>query len=393
MDQITGVRRRLEFVVKISKFCNLRCRYCYELHDLDKRERMSLEDIRRLSLAAAEHAGLHGHELVHFIWHGGEPLLIKPAYYRQIADIQRSVFAGVCAVRNTIQTNLTLLPEGFLDLVEEGFFEGVGVSFDPYGSDRVDVRGRRRDEAVIGNLQTLIDRGVPCGAITVLSRGTREAAAATFRVFDALRIPHRFLPYYMSADGEQLASQALTFDEIRQAYFEIVDAWFESNNATAVDPIEEYLRYATDYLRGDRNPVFVPNTDEFVFIVDVDGGLWGVNGAYDPEEKYGDIFADTLAQVLGSANRARLVEQVEARMARTCHVCPYFGSCPGKYVAHATAEERRLLDQHGCLVRETVSHILARLRETGLDRDVAAGPSADNQSAGPVSAGLELARF
>ena len=377
MDQITGVRKRLEFVVKVSKFCNLRCRYCYELHDLGKRERMSLEDIERMSSTVAVHARLEGYELVHFIWHGGEPFLIKPAFYREIAAIQRSVFSGICKVRNTIQTNLTLLPEGFLDLVEEGFFEGVGVSFDPYGSDRVDVRGRRRDEDVIRNLQTLIDRAVPCGAITVLSRGTRDAAVSTFRVFDELRIPHRFLPYYMSADDEQRASQALTFDEIRQAYTEIVDAWLDSKNATTVDPIEEFLRYAIDYLRGDLNPVFDPHTDEFVFIVDVDGGLWGVNGAYDPEEKYGNIFVDSLAQALRSARRSRLVEQIEARMARTCGVCPYHGFCPGKYVAHATAEERRLLDDHGCLVRETVSHILRRLRETGLDRKVAFGPRHD----------------
>jgi len=370
MDRISGVKKRLEFVVKISKYCNLRCRYCYELHDLHKRERMSLEDIRRMFSTVAEHVLTHGYELVHFIWHGGEPLLIKPAYYREVADIQRSAFAGVCQVRNTVQTNLTLLPEGILELIREGFFEGLGVSWDPYGSDRVDVRGRLRDDAVIDNLQTLIDRDIPCGAITVLSRGTVAAAVRTFKVFDELKLAHRFLPYYMSADDGQSAAQALTFDEIRAAYVDLADAWLASKNATPVDPIEELLRYAIDYLRGERRPVFDPDRDEFVFIVDVDGGLWGVNGAYDPAEKYGNIFTEPLDRCLGSPQRRRLVDQIRSRMDRTCAACAYHGACPGKYVAHATAAERQLLDDDGCLVREAVTHILKRLSETGLDRSV-----------------------
>ena len=33
------------FVVKISKFCNLRCSYCYEFEELGQRRRMSLADL------------------------------------------------------------------------------------------------------------------------------------------------------------------------------------------------------------------------------------------------------------------------------------------------------------------------------------------------------------
>jgi sulfatase maturation enzyme AslB (radical SAM superfamily) len=34
--------RQLEFVVKLSKYCNLRCSYCYEFEDLHKKDRMNL---------------------------------------------------------------------------------------------------------------------------------------------------------------------------------------------------------------------------------------------------------------------------------------------------------------------------------------------------------------
>jgi hypothetical protein len=41
MEEIEKPIKRLEFVVKISKYCNLRCRYCYEMNDLDKRDKAS----------------------------------------------------------------------------------------------------------------------------------------------------------------------------------------------------------------------------------------------------------------------------------------------------------------------------------------------------------------
>jgi sulfatase maturation enzyme AslB (radical SAM superfamily) len=41
MEEIEKPIKRLEFVVKISKYCNLRCRYCYEMNDLDKKDEAS----------------------------------------------------------------------------------------------------------------------------------------------------------------------------------------------------------------------------------------------------------------------------------------------------------------------------------------------------------------
>jgi len=367
MEDTDRVRRRLEFVVKISKLCNLRCRYCYELHDLHKKERMSLEDMRRMFTNIASYAAAENYDLVQFIWHGGEPLLIKPSYYLEIAAIQRAIFEGICEVRNTVQTNLTVLTDDILELVGPGrFFGGLGVSFDPYGTDRVDTKGRLKDDQVIRNLQTLMDRDVPFGIVTVLSRGSLASAVNTFNCFDALGVNHRFLPYYMRADDAQAADHSLTYEEIRDTYVALVDAWLVSKNATVVDPIEEYMIYVWGILEDRKPHYFDAVADEFIFIVEVDGGIWGVNGAYDPNEQYGNIFEESLRAVLSSQNRQRLLAEIEARKGRTCCQCEFYGHCSGKYVAHATQDERHLLDTAGCLVRDLMGYIRTRFDETGL---------------------------
>jgi sulfatase maturation enzyme AslB (radical SAM superfamily) len=68
---------RLKYVVKLSKYCNLRCSYCYEFEDLHKKERMDLGQIQKMFLNILAHAVEYSVKSVEFIWHGGEPLLFK----------------------------------------------------------------------------------------------------------------------------------------------------------------------------------------------------------------------------------------------------------------------------------------------------------------------------
>lgn len=370
--EIDHIRRRLEFVVKISKFCNLRCRYCYELHDLGNRQRMSLDDIRAMFVNIAAYAHRSGHNFIRFIWHGGEPLLIKTEYYQEIARMQAEVFAGL-GYDNNMQTNLTILNDDILGFIESGsFIEGIGVSYDPFGTDRVDIRGRSRNEQIINNLQTLIDRNIPFGAISVLTRDTISRSTETFRFFDLLNIQHRLLPYYMSADAAQAQQYGLAFNEIVAALCDVFDAWLASDNATVVQPLEEYRLWAERAIRDFRDDSYVMRDDEFIFIVDVDGGLWGVMDAYEPEARYGNIFTHELGTLLDSEVRAARRLEIEGRVARTCGACPYRGACPGKPVAHATAEERVMIVEAGCVAQALIAHIIRRYEEAdvvGLIRD------------------------
>jgi len=73
----------VEWVVKISKLCNLRCTYCYEFPFLADRTRMRLEDLRIMFRHIAEFYAARPKRM-DFVWHGGEPLLIEPTYYSNI---------------------------------------------------------------------------------------------------------------------------------------------------------------------------------------------------------------------------------------------------------------------------------------------------------------------
>ena len=83
--------------------------------------------------------------------------MIPVAEYRRLHEQQKTVFDGGVRAWNAVQTNLTILPAALLDYLETGgFFDGVGVSFDVHGDQRVDTRGRSSTHKVLTNLQRLI---------------------------------------------------------------------------------------------------------------------------------------------------------------------------------------------------------------------------------------------
>jgi uncharacterized protein len=363
----------LMFVVKISKFCNLRCSYCYEFEELGQRRRMSLADLRAFFTNVRDAVGRYGRDRIQFVWHGGEPFLIPLDYYERIGEIQRDVLGDDVPYANLVQTNLTVLTERHIEFLRDKRFfrNGVGVSFDVYGDQRVDTRGRLKTETVLTNLQRLTDAGIPFGAIAVLARNTLSSIEAIYRFYDTLGVPVQLLPFYKSASDAQILEHALSFDEITTSLKSVFDAWLASEHATTVHPIEEYLAYALAAMNCSGNHTHRPERDEYVFLVDTDGATYGVADTYDAANTYGNVFRQDFGELLASSARTRVVQESRARMARYCASCPYFGSCPGAFVAEATAEQRRMLASSGCPVRDVIRHIIQRVERTSLAEKLA----------------------
>src|SRR5262245_23920728 len=110
----TETDRTAQFVMKMSKLCNLRCRYCYEMKELANPVVMALGDLRRIYRHIRDHYAARDaadgqRTLIRFIWHGGEPLLVDADYYWQTFADQREIFGTELAVKNSAQTNLTVL--------------------------------------------------------------------------------------------------------------------------------------------------------------------------------------------------------------------------------------------------------------------------------------------
>jgi uncharacterized protein len=362
----------LQFVMKISKYCNLRCTYCYEFNELGDKRRMQLESLRRMFENIRVHAVASGFDSVGFIWHGGEPFLIPIDYYRAIGRLQQEILGDVVKVSNAVQTNLTVLTDRHIDFLKGGeFFSSIGVSFDVYGDQRKDTAGRLRTDTILDNMQKLFGNNIAFGAITVLTRNTLPHTREIYRFYDEMGISHRFLAYYRSADEAQIDTQSLTYDELVEAYKVLFDEWAASDHATPVDPIDSYIDFAVRYLRGEHDDYYRKGEQDFVYLVNPDGSMWdgsiwGDAEPYDPAYKHGNLASDSFESMFNSPARSKVLADSARRIGRFCRNCPFFGACPGEFVANASPMEERLLAERGCPVRDLVSHIAQRLQEQGL---------------------------
>ena len=363
----------IRFIIKLAKQCNLRCTYCYEYRELANRQRMSLDAIARMFENIARHVAAHACEFVSFVWHGGEPFMIPLSYYDEIRELQESYFPKALQVHNAVQTNLTIMTERHLDYLKSGaFFSGLGVSFDVHGDQRVDTRGQLKTGLVLNNLQKLIDAGISFGAIAVLARNTLPHVKEIYRFYDRLGIECRFIPFFKTSFAEQIADHAVSHGELVDALKTLFDEWMISETATAVDPIDEYIDYAVAYTTGQRDRRYNKQTDEYAFVVELDGGIWGHGEAYESELKYGNLIDEPFADILKSPGRRRAIDNAQRRIDAHCRHCPYYGACPGSFVADASVQQQSVLDQAGCPVRAVLDHIVAALERSTLSDLVSA---------------------
>jgi uncharacterized protein len=362
--------RRVQFILKVSKLCNLRCRYCYEYPELGNRKRMSFDDLGRVY--AHVNDWLRGRPEpteVEFVWHGGEPLLVSPDFYRETLGTQRRTFGDRwAAVRNVIQTNLTVLDDDRVRLLRETF-DAVGVSLDLFGGLRVDAGGTDSLPRVLTNLDVLRAAEVEFGCITVVTRANLSFVRDIIGFYDELGVASvRLLPLIDGAYSEQHAGYEITREQVLEALKAAFEALVERDSELVVEPLKRYV----DQVIHARTPgaarsVHDKRRFEPVFFVDTDGKVYGYGDLYVPELCYGNLFSSPLEELLAGAGHERAAVLAEQRMATTCKTCRYFGSCDGYPIAEGAGRRTRDGRADACIVEHgMLSYLDHRLSELGM---------------------------
>ena len=157
----------------IDNICNLKCEYCYAKNEFgqfqDNLEQSTIsfekwfpELLRKLSLA---------NEIkdLHFVWQGGEPLLLPKYLFKQAVHWQKSLLREDITWSNAIQTNGVLLNNSFLDLLTElGIYLGVSIDGPDYKHNRMRFSSRKIFEDTLNNIYNLSARKIPYGLFLVV---------------------------------------------------------------------------------------------------------------------------------------------------------------------------------------------------------------------------------
>ncbi|MGW4249083.1 radical SAM protein [Nocardia sp. NPDC004722] len=363
--------RSLQIVVKVSKFCNLRCRYCYEYPELGNRAAMSNAQVAVMYRTLRDHIRIADRRdgartTLQFIWHGGEPLLQPTEFYRQTWADQREIFGAEIATSNSVQTNLVVLDDDRRRLLSEDF-DSVGVSLDVAGGLRVNAAGRDSHDRVAHNLETLLADGVRVGCISVLTAHNIHAVDQVFRYFEERNLHFRVLPLFDTGEPGQTTPFEVSREQELSALARLVDLWLSGETLERPPaPLDGYVQIAARHLAGNQRTDYRDRREWLpLVLVNTDGSCFTYGEPYgDPEWSIGNIFTEDFAEMLAGPVFERCAVEAERRVARNCLSCPFFDVCGGSLVAESETRDRDQ-DGHGtllCTARPMIGYIVDQLR-------------------------------
>ena len=181
--RITGPSAFNIMLKPAGSLCNLDCAYCYYLDKAvlygGREPRMSPEVLERVTRAYIEANDVPE---VQFVWHGGEPLLMGPDFFRKAVSFQKR-YAGDKKVFNSVQTNGTLLtPEWARFFRENGFLVGLSLDGpqDIHDRYRLDRGGAPTFQRVMAGLRLLREEGVEFNTLSTVNRASEGRGAEVY---------------------------------------------------------------------------------------------------------------------------------------------------------------------------------------------------------------------
>jgi uncharacterized protein len=363
--------KRVQFVVKTSKFCNLRCRYCYEYAELGNKNAISLEQVGQMfENIASFYRGLKLPTDIQFVWHGGEPLMQSPDFYWQMFELQKQIFGELSPyVSNAVQTNLTVIDKERLNLLKNGF-DGVGVSLDLFSDLRVNAFGKDSQPTVIGNMDKLRDENIDFGCITVLTKRNLPHLKEIYNFYKKMQLSVRILPLFNGAFDGQHQGYEIDAEDTLQAYKTLVDLWLADEEFVMILPIVQYIQQIIHHYTPNGRSIFYDKSEwESIYLVNTTGDLYSYADAYEIDRSHGNIFTTPLNDLVSGERHQQVIDAATQRIVAACQDCPYFGSCSGYPVAEESVGYN-MIDENGmprCVVEKGIlKYIEARLIEAGI---------------------------
>jgi uncharacterized protein len=347
----------LSLNVKTITACNMACRYCDA--DIYSHKRISFE-----VLAHLVRKGLTTGADVNFVWHGGEPLLLGKEFYRKAVWLQQHFKLPQQRVTNSLQTNGTLLDEGWLDFFDQAGFS-IGLSLDGpaqlHDTHRVLAKGASSFDKVMRAARLMKERNREFGVLAVVTEDTiRLGAKELFRFFVDNGLKKFDLlcqhPAINVARGEYISRHT-------QSRFlrDVFDLWLAEDDPDVC--IREFDSILRRLIGGQHTLcVLAGGCIGKYFAIDPDGSVFHCDEfMFDPTYNLGNI-RTTDFQAMQRSDKIQYLNRDNYESIQALD-CPWVSVCNGGCPKDRYLSRLFGLTGRCCGFADLIEHILLRLAE------------------------------
>lgn len=335
----------LTIVIKPTHNCNLVCEYCY-VSEYAASGRMDEETLENSITKIVEFNGKNRES--HFIWHGGEPLLMGLKFFQKISEIEDG-FRPEYKITNSIQTNGTLMNEEIVSFCEEqGFSIGFSLDGPPETNDSIRKyckggKGSFRETYRAINL--VQDRKMGAGIVTVLNKKNISDIGEIYLFFKENKTSFQVNPFIKS--GRAIGNYSrlgITPLEYGTAMISLFDMWFYDKEPTiSIDPLTEIIG---NLLTGSPRQCNYRECcyNEFISVGPT-GDVYPC-GRFDgiEEFKLGNINLNNMEQISCSKGYQELSLRSTATV-KGCSLCEYKNICNAGCMHNAYMVKENIMDK------------------------------------------------
>ncbi len=331
------------WVVKLSKFCNMRCSYCYEWNELSDPKRMSVDTWQNVLKAAISYNSLQAARFgsgyapyTLIVLHGGEPLALPTPYLRTILAIFRDTTRGAPGhYQLAVQSNLYSVHEEKLQLLLN-YGASLSFSYDVIPGPRRSLLGKPSEAIVSQNVDRIRARGIPLSGIAVLAKHTAEQITAVYDFYAERRLTMRILPLFDGPPERPTDDITIDHPTMVAALERLFRHWMETGCRIQISPFDLHFQSALRHMAGLHIRQWERRVDgDGVLLINVDGRVYRVADAYEQELALGDLSTQTLDEVLSSGAYQSSLELDHRAFDRHCASCAYRTACTGGFIYDA----------------------------------------------------------
>jgi uncharacterized protein len=331
------------FVKPVGANCNLKCNYCYYLEKSDlypDQNRILMSD-EILETYIIQHINASKEDVIHFSWHGGEPLLAGIDFYRKALKIQSDNKPAGKTILNGIQTNGTLLDDEWCCfLADEGFV--VGISIDGTAEMHNIFRRTKNDkptfEKVNDGIRLLKEHHLIPEILCVVNSENVRFPHATYSIFKQLGAKYiTFIPLVIpeKLSPEGVSKSSVPAEEFGTFLAEIFDEWVENDiGDIKIQIFEESIRSA--FNQEHTLCIFKVNCGG-VPVVEHNGDFYNCDHFVDGDHLLGNISANPLSYYLDNKR------QIEFGMAKSLMLPDYCIKCEVRSMCNGECPKNRFI--------------------------------------------------
>ena len=342
-----------------GSLCNLDCHYCYYLDKAEiyhgRQPRMSEQVLETLTKQYIESNDVPE---VTFNWHGGEPLVMGLDFYRKAVELQQK-YAGEKIIRNTLQTNGTLITPEWADFFRENDFL-IGISIDGpadiHDKFRKDKGGQTTFDKVMRGVNLLRQRGVQFNTMTTVNKASEGRGAEVYRFLKSIGsrymqfmpvvehvmypvdsqgcIQKKARPYIVSPEtpGAYLARWSVSSQGFGRFMCDIFDEWWRSDVGRYF--VNIFDATLAGYCGAQPGSCAYAATCGGNIVVEHNGDVYPCDHFVYPEYFSGNIGSVHLRQIASSDMQRRFGLNKRNTLPSKCISCKYVNVCHGECPKH-----------------------------------------------------------